>query len=512
MRLVKSGLMFGNLIAVTSPALVERYNRALKHLIDRETTLTEFHMDISGYSPEIGHEFGDDLYLNPKGCNRMFILLTTEQKTAPLLNSHFSTSRSILRNYITENEDQLFALTAREAVAGELMNSVFSMETPEDLLRINQIDVEADTVEEHVAEANLLGGYVDRFMTERDAWWDDVLIADMIELAKKTGDIHRNPLALKTLSYAQGNYYTDHFGGVYIFRDTQTATLIARTPIEGLHDLPIENILTFDDRDGIAEFLRDEGLSELIVQRRDQESAAIIRQKMDFIVITTAAALGHDLRGVTRRSMRMLERRYANDMPPEFHGLMDVLRWASMGSAVPKIDPQHPAYFYALRASQHADRDLINMLLTDLSRLDFRQLFICHKPLFYAAYSSWTDAKKDYVVQFISEEYAMDKVGAREALFGTEPTMEDVNTSSDSEALARLERETRVSKRENPWGGALVMDDNEPDKHRKKGRGLREELDWDRKSYRNRPKSSRNKNSRDRKTSRDKGKKGGRRR
>jgi len=59
MRLVKNGLMFGNLVEVKSPALVERYNRALKHLIDRETTLTEFHIDIAGYSPEIGDEFGD---------------------------------------------------------------------------------------------------------------------------------------------------------------------------------------------------------------------------------------------------------------------------------------------------------------------------------------------------------------------------------------------------------------------------------------------------------------------
>ena len=31
-RLIQRGLMFGNLIEVSSPALVERYNRALKHL------------------------------------------------------------------------------------------------------------------------------------------------------------------------------------------------------------------------------------------------------------------------------------------------------------------------------------------------------------------------------------------------------------------------------------------------------------------------------------------------
>ena len=31
-RLIENGLMFGNLIEVSSPALVERYNRAMKAL------------------------------------------------------------------------------------------------------------------------------------------------------------------------------------------------------------------------------------------------------------------------------------------------------------------------------------------------------------------------------------------------------------------------------------------------------------------------------------------------
>jgi len=424
MRLVRNGLMFGNLIEVSSPALVGRYNRALENLIGKRTELTEFHIDISGYSPEIGHEFGDDLYLNPKGCNRMFILLTTNQKTAPLLNSSFSTSHSILQNYIKENEAQLFALTAREAVAGELMNSVFAMTTPQDLLNVNRVDVEADTIQEHVAEAGQLSSYIDRFMEDDDAWWDDVLIADMIELAKRTGNIHRNPVTLKSNTYSQGNYFTTHFGGVYVFRDTQTPTIIARKHIEGLDSLNVENILTFNDREGIANFLRGEGLSELIVQRRNAKSAAIIRQKIDFITIMTAANLGHDLSGVSRQNMRMLERLYAESMPPEYTGLMDVWRWACLEGAVPRITPDHPAFFYTLRASQNDDRDLINMLLTDLSRMDFRQLYICHKSLFYEAYRSWPDTKKDYVVQFLKAEYAVDKAGARETLFGAEPEME----------------------------------------------------------------------------------------
>ncbi len=447
MRLIKNGLMFGNLIEVSSPALVERYNRALKHLIDRETSLTEFHIDIAGYSPEIGDEFEDEFYLNPKGCNQMFILLTTDQMKAPLLNSQFSTSRSILRQYMQDNENQLFALTAREAVAGELMNSVFSIAQPSDLLNINQIEVEADTIQSHVAEADQLSAYIDEFMKKDDAWWDDVLIAQMIELAKRTGNIQRNPVKLENKTYIQGNYYSNHFGGIYVFRDVETPTVIARDMIEGLENIDIDNVLTFENRNEIANFLRDEGLTQLIVQAPKQNSATIIKQKIDFITIATAAENGQDLSGLSRQNIRMLERKFADDMPEEFHGLMDVWRWARMGGASPKLGPDHPAFFYALKSSQHQDRDLVNMLLSDLSRLDFRQLFICHKALFYEAYRNWSESKKDHVVRFLTDEYAMDKVGAREALFGDEPMMDEIESPIETQSNPASKEAFK-----NPWG------------------------------------------------------------
>ena len=57
--LIKSGLMYGNLFHVRSPALVARYNRALQHLTGQTTTLSDFYIDISGFSPEVGEDLGD---------------------------------------------------------------------------------------------------------------------------------------------------------------------------------------------------------------------------------------------------------------------------------------------------------------------------------------------------------------------------------------------------------------------------------------------------------------------
>ena len=182
-RLIERGLMFGNLFRVDSPPLVARYNRALQALTGKQTALAEFHIDISGFSPEIGEELSDPAYLNPRGVNRQFILLSTNQVSAPLLDATFSHSRTILRQFIMENKAALFTLTAKDAVAGELLNSVHSADTPARLFNIRRITVEADTTAGTIEASDKLGAMIDDFTARADGWYDDILIAKMIDLA-----------------------------------------------------------------------------------------------------------------------------------------------------------------------------------------------------------------------------------------------------------------------------------------------------------------------------------------
>lgn len=419
-RLIEKGLMFGNLFHVGSGALVDRYNRALEHLTGKRTGLTDFYVDISGYSPEVGHELGDDLYLNHGGVNRQFILLSPEQKRCPLLNAQFSTSRSILRQFIDRNEAALFALTARDAVAGELANSVFAVEDPARLLDIRAITVEADTTEGTVRNAKELGRKVDRFLSEEDAWFDDVLIGEMIGLAAQTGDVTRNPVKLEQMRFEQRNFWTAHFGGLYIFRDAPEPVVLGPGPFE--MSLPV---IELGARNKIAVWLTNSGLAEPILQARGIDSAAVLRQKMDFILVDALAESGVDLAGTTRRDLRRLARRHGAVLPPEFDGLAAMVNWAENGGPWPEISSQHPAFFYTLRAADHPDADLVNMLLAALSPKDVRQLFICHKPAFYAAYADWPEAKKEFVVDYLVREYAADKVGARAAIFGRDAPMQE---------------------------------------------------------------------------------------
>ena len=420
-RLIEKGLMFGNLIEVSSPALVERYNRAMKALCGRDSKLTDFHIDLSGYSPEIGDELDDPLYLNPNGCNRSFILLTTAQRQAPLLNTVFSTSRAILQNYIAVNESQLFALTARDAVIGALQSGVYELSSAAKLLDIRHITIEADTTGGHVAAAGQLAGLIGRFQGEPGGWRDDVLIAGMIELARKTGDVTRVPISLAAKTYPQGSFWTSLFGGLYLFRDVKFPALIALEPVG---QVPIAPVFDLGQRNEIADWLTRNQLVEPIVSARGMDAAAVIRQKMDFILVDAADRLGIEIGDARRTELRKVAYTLGDALPLEFQGLGALLRWVEDKGEWPKITSEHPAYFYSFRATPGPQRDLVNMLLAELSPMDVRQMYIVHKELFYASYARWSDRKRQYVADFLEREYKVDAQGVRLALFGPEPGMD----------------------------------------------------------------------------------------
>ena len=125
-------------------------------------------------------------------------------------------------------------------------------------------------------------------------------------------------------------------------------------------------------------------------------------------------------------------------------------RHANRAVADPWPAPDDPAYFYLLRSRNHRDKHLVNMLLAELTQLDFRQLFICHKDAFYAQYATWSEAKKSFAADFLAEEYLVDKVGTRQELFGPEPGMQEDDDAADY----------GFGRNQGPWG-PVPRDDEE---------------------------------------------------
>ncbi|MDJ0942460.1 MAG: hypothetical protein QNJ30_03295 [Kiloniellales bacterium] len=411
-RLTENKLIYGNLFEVGTEVLQNRYNRALQLLYGRQTELQRFRIDQSGFSPEVAEELDDPEYLNPHGCNRMFILLTLEQAYLPLLDATFSSSRAILQNYIDDNREALFALTARDAVFGELEDSVYKIKTLGDLTSIKHIRIRARTPSRLITKAKRLSSKIEAFMESETAWSDDEALQQIIQLAETVGDVRRQPVIPGRTDYEEGNFFTTHMGGLYVFNSARKPTLIYCSPDQQGSRVYEDKTLGFrhipvSDRAAVARYLKEADLVEPLDGLKHLDPAELLREKLEFVAVDHAAQ--NDAPGEIWDFEPMALRRYLqrnfDELPAEFHDVQGALRALEQGEPGGGLEPESPGYFYLLRSARHKDRDLVNHLLARLTPLDFRQLFICNKELFYELYETWNDRKRGYVAEYLARHY-----------------------------------------------------------------------------------------------------------
>ncbi len=97
-------LIYGRLLPVEEPHLIERYNKALKAFGLKPTKLKTFEIDRTGFSPQIAEELGDPHYLDPNEVNRRFIILTPAQVDLPVVHTAFSNTSQLVYEFIDQEQ------------------------------------------------------------------------------------------------------------------------------------------------------------------------------------------------------------------------------------------------------------------------------------------------------------------------------------------------------------------------------------------------------------------------
>jgi hypothetical protein len=73
-----------------------------------------------------------------------------------------------------------------------------------------------------------------------------VLIAEMIGLAKKTGDVTRVPISLPAMTFEQPNFWTSLFGGpLHLSRRDPFPAAISRLPVAAWAQVPVAQVMDF---------------------------------------------------------------------------------------------------------------------------------------------------------------------------------------------------------------------------------------------------------------------------
>ena len=416
-------LIFGRLLTVDEPHLIERYNKAMTAFGLKPTKLKSFQIDRTGFSPEIAEECGAD-YLDPNEVNRRFIILTPAQISLPVVHTAFSNTSRLMFEFMTKNQRAIDALTIKDVIYGEIEDSVSKVEDIEDLLSINQVEFKVLSAEDVLGKAAELGKMVDRLKQEPDAWRDDAMLKRMVDLAKVCGDIRENALVPDQVIFRHNAYWTSHFGGLYVFIDPDVTTVISDPAAPGFRrSRPWQvSYLSIRDADAVFQFLASTGRIEL-PRASWIEQSGYLEHRAEMIVrgLIRDAEPDRNLSEVDKVWLQTWIHGHAELIAKD--GNFPFLNAAKreinqLGQLrIEDIAPQQR--FLVVRARpDHPDAWLTNRLISDFVPADFVSRYIFNKQGFYRDYEGFSQAWRSHVVDVLKTTYLKDKAGFRARLYG----------------------------------------------------------------------------------------------
>jgi hypothetical protein len=419
----ENDLIFGRLLTVDEPHLIERYNKAMTAFGLKPTKLKSFQIDRTGFSPEIAEECGED-YLDPNEVNRRFIILTPSQISLPVVHTAFSNTSQLMFEFMSANQRAIDALTIKDVIYGEIEDSVSKVEDIEDLLSINQVEFKVLSAEDVLGKAAELATLTDRLKQEPDAWRDDAMLKRMVELAKVCGDIRENALVPDQVIFRHNAYWTSHFGGLYVFVDPDMTTVISDPAAPGFRrSRPWQvSYLSIRDADAVFRFLASTGRIEL-PRASWIEQSGYLEHRAEMVVrgLIRDAEPKRNLSDVDKVWLQTWIHAHADLIARDgnFPFLNAAKREIKQVGQL-KIDEVAPAQrFLVARAKpDHPDAWLTNRLISDFVPSDFVSRYIFNKQGFYRDYEGFSQGWRAHVVDVLKTTYLKDKVGFRARLYG----------------------------------------------------------------------------------------------
>ena len=263
--LYENELIYGRLLTIEEPHLIERYNKALVAFGEKPTKLKKFDVDKTGFSPQVAKECGNFDYLDPNGVNRRFIILTPAQEELPVVHTAFSNTDELVHDFFAGNMRAINATTIKDVIFGEIEDSVAEVDDIEDLLSIKQVEFRVMSANDTLGKAAELRVLVDKIKGDPEAWRDNAMLERMVVLAKECGDIRENVLVPDQIVFRHNAFWTSHFGGIYVFIDDKMTTVIASPDSPGFRrSRPWQvSYLSINETENIYKFLASTGRIDL---------------------------------------------------------------------------------------------------------------------------------------------------------------------------------------------------------------------------------------------------------
>jgi hypothetical protein len=421
--LYENELIYGRLLTIDEPHLIERYNKALEAFGEKPTKLKKFDVDKTGFSPEIAKEKDNFDYLDPNGVNRRFIILTPAQTELPVVHTAFSNTDELMYEFYSRNSRAINATTIKDVIFGEIEDSVSQVDDIDDLLSIHQVEFRVMSANDTLGKAAELRTLVDRLKGEPEAWRDNELLERMVVLAKDTGDIRENVLVPDQVVFRHNAFWTSHFGGIYVFIDEKMTTVIASPDSPGFRrSRPWQvSYLSINETESVFRFLASTGRIDLPRASWIETSGFLeLRAEMVMRDLVRRAEPKQDMSKIDAIWLQTWMHRNSGMITKDgnFPFLNAAKREVAETGRINPADVDPDKRFLLLRAKpDHPDRWLVNRLITEYVPSDFLSKYVFNKQGFYTDYQSYTPLWRENVVETLKNTYLNDKAALRKRLY-----------------------------------------------------------------------------------------------
>lgn len=426
-RLYDNDLIFGRLLTIDQSHLIERYNKALAAFDLPPTDLLAFDIDRTGFSPQIAEAMDNPDYLDPNGINRRFIVLTPKQSTLPVVHTRFSNTDALMHEFFAANLRVINALTIKDVIYGEIEDNVSVVSDIEDLLSIEQVEFRVLSANDMIGKANRLRMLADRLRQQDNAWRNDALLEEMVELSKDVGDIRQNEMVPRQVVFRHEAFWTSHFGGTYVFFDDASITVISDPDAPGFRrSRPWQvSYLSLHDHERVFAFLSESGRLEL-PRASWMETSGFLDHKAEMTIrrLIHEAEPERDVSDIDRVWLQTWMHRNAQAINRDgtYPFLNQIKRQLSKNGRIDIGEIDDDQRFLLVRGKpNHRDVWLVNRLISEYNSDDFVTRYVFNKQRFYADYADHAESWREHVVATLKDTYLTDKAGLRARLYGISP-------------------------------------------------------------------------------------------
>lgn len=408
MQKLKEANLYRSELIPVSGKLVERYNQCLVKLGFEPSKLKNFNIDGIGWSPEISEEKKNLHYLNNGDANPHAIIISPLQKGKPVYVPFHSFDRDIMKQVFRVHGDKINDITRDCAICVDFDQNIDAFYEPLDVLKYDNIFIgfrlinNLDKIQKQQQEL------INKFKSDKN-FIDESIHEELLESAKKYGDLRERKLEMNELHFKTDSFYTKAYGGVYVLRDFITP------------------IIVFEDEEAYKLAIKDTNYDVLLYHISQPELISklqdhlIIECDLEYVVQTdrydrikkfVLSEVLQDAKHPIKEILndKVLFKSYLNRIDVKalkmVNGVELYLERLERSNEYKIKDMVDDKFYYALHKPHSSlepkHQDLIWKLLVNISPKDVLFLYWYDKEQFYKSYQNWNDSLKEWVIETIS--------------------------------------------------------------------------------------------------------------